>query len=155
VRQRAAANPRFLKQMSDNALRNGPPASWVGGMLGQLFGQEASLIDLKLNGTVPFVDGARLLALAQGVTVTGTAERLDALAQTGALPAPEARAWTDSFQFLQGLRLRIQHDAPAADDRNPNLIDADSLSELDRRILKEAFRQARKLQQRLALDYPG
>jgi CBS domain-containing protein len=34
-----------------------------------------------------------------------------------------------------------------------NKIDPDSLNDLDRRILKEAFRQARKLQTRLALDY--
>jgi signal-transduction protein with cAMP-binding, CBS, and nucleotidyltransferase domain len=31
----------------------------------------------------------------------------------------------------------------------------DDLSELDRRILKEALRQCRKLQQRLEVDYPG
>ena len=29
-----------------------------------------------------------------------------------------------------------------------------SLTSLDRRILREALRQVRKLQQRLALDYP-
>jgi CBS domain-containing protein len=34
-----------------------------------------------------------------------------------------------------------------------NYLDPDSLNALDRRILKEAFRQARKLQQRLRLDY--
>jgi CBS domain-containing protein len=38
---------------------------------------------------------------------------------------------------------------------NPNLLDTRTLSALDRRILKEAFRQARTLQQRLALDWPG
>ena len=34
-----------------------------------------------------------------------------------------------------------------------NLIDPALLNELDRRILKEAFRQARKVQAKLALDY--
>lgn len=154
VTERARANRRFLKQMSDNALRNAPPASWTGGVLGQLFGTEATEIDLKLNGTAPFVDGARLLALANGIALTGTAERITALAEQGTLPADEARAWTDAFQFLQSLRLRIQHrQSPGAE--NPNRLDARELSELDRRILKEAFRQARKLQQRLAADYPG
>ena len=38
---------------------------------------------------------------------------------------------------------------------NPNSLDTRTLSGLDRRILKEAFREARRLQQRLALDYPG
>jgi CBS domain-containing protein len=34
-----------------------------------------------------------------------------------------------------------------------NRINPDELNDLDRRILKEAFRQARKVQARLALDY--
>jgi CBS domain-containing protein len=155
VAQKAAANSRFLKQMSDNAMRNGPPASWTAGVLEQLFTREAASVDLKLNGTSPFVDGARLLALAHGVTATGTGERFEALVEAGAIPEAEAQAWVDSFQFLQGLRLRIQHADVAQQAENPNLIDTRDMSDLDRRILKEAFRQARKLQQRLALDYPG
>jgi CBS domain-containing protein len=34
-----------------------------------------------------------------------------------------------------------------------NHIDPDTLNELDHRILKEAFRQARKLQAKLSLEY--
>lgn len=154
VTARAQGNARFLKQMSDNALRNAPPPSWTGGLLGQLFSGEAAMVDLKLNGTAPFVDAARLLALAHGVTVTGTAERFAALVERGAIPASEGSAWTDAFQFLQSLRLRVQHQHAAAPE-NPNVIDTRTLSALDRRILKEAFRQARKLQQRLSVDFPG
>lgn len=154
VTARAAATPRFLKQMSDNAMRNGPPGSWSGGLLGQLFSQESAGIDLKLNGTVPFVDGARVLALAHRVPVTGTAARLEALQAAGVLPEAEVREWVQAFQFLQSLRLRVQHERQGQPD-NPNLIDPRTLSDLDRRILREAFRQARTLQQRLALDYPG
>jgi signal-transduction protein with cAMP-binding, CBS, and nucleotidyltransferase domain len=55
------------------------------------------------------------------------------------------------------LRLRTQHrragEATAAS--NPNVVALRDLSELDRRILVEALRQAQRLQQRLALDYPG
>ena len=58
-------------------------------------------------------------------------------------------------QFLQGLRLRVQHDNRDTTPENPNLIDTRTLSVIDRRILKESFREARKLQQRLAVDYPG
>jgi len=154
VTARAAANPRFVKQMSDNAMRNGPPGSWTGGLLGQLFTSESAQVDLKLNGTAPFVDGARVLALAHRVPVTGTAARLEVLQEAGVLPEGEVREWVQAFQFLQSLRLRVQHDQPAQ-VANPNLIDTRTLSDLDRRILKEAFRQARTLQQRLALDYPG
>jgi CBS domain-containing protein len=150
----ARANSRFLKQMSDNALRNAPPSSWTAGSIGQLFAAQASEVDLKMRGAVPFVDGARLLALAHGVEATGTAERFAALAQAGAIPEHEARSWIDAFQFMQALRLRAQHRSDANADK-PNTIDTHDLSALDRRVLKEAFHQAHLLQQRLALDYPG
>jgi CBS domain-containing protein len=51
------------------------------------------------------------------------------------------------------LRLRRQSaDGPAAAAAG-NRIDPDELNEVDRRTLKEALRQSRKLQSRLALDY--
>ncbi len=154
VTPRAAAVPRFLKQMSDNALRNGPPHSWTAGVIETLFGKEAAVVDLKLNGTVPFVDAARLLSLANGIRATGTVERFEALSGQGVVPAPEVRGWVDSFQFFQSLRLRAQHIGEAGEGGNPNTLDTRTLSGLDRRILKEAFREAHRVQQRLALDYP-
>jgi len=151
----AAAVPRFLKQMSDNALRNGPPQSWAAGVFETLFGREAVSVDLKMNGTVPFVDAARLLALANNIRATGTVQRFEALAEAAVALPREVRNWIDSFQFLQSLRLRAQHIDQAGPEGNPNVLDTRTLSTLDRRILKEAFREARLLQQRLALDYPG
>ena len=76
------------------------------------------------------------------------------------MPAAEVRAWCDAFEFIQLLRLREQHrrlagNAPAASGGNPNLTPLRTLSELERRILKEAMRQIRKVQQRLEVDYPG
>jgi CBS domain-containing protein len=44
------------------------------------------------------------------------------------------------------LRLRAQEHPHTT---NPNRIDPNSLNEVDQRMLKEAFRQARKVQQRL------
>lgn len=154
VSERAAAMPRFLKQMSDNALRNGPPASWTGGVIGQIFTHEAAEVDLKLHGTMSFVDAARLLSLAHRVKATGTVARLQELVSQGRLQENEVIGWIEAFQFLQSLRLRNQH-MPTTDDPNPNMMDTGKLSALDRRILKESFRQARKLQQRLAVDFPG
>ena len=68
-------------------------------------------------------------------------------------------AWIDSFEFLQLMRLREQHrrgQTGAQDESaNPNAVSPRDLSPLDRRILKESFRQARKIQQRLEMDFPG
>jgi len=155
VRAQARANPRFLKQMADNALSARPPSGWTGGLMDTWRPGGEQRIDLKLQATVPFVDAARVLALAHGIAATGTAERLQALQALGVLGADEVNAWVDAFQFLQGLRLRTQAQARQTGASQPNHLDPGGLSELERRILKEAFRQARKLQQRLMVDYPG
>jgi CBS domain-containing protein len=153
----AKATPRFLKQMSDNALRNRPPSA--GGVLDSVLGDGlGDSVDLKMNGTVPFVDAARIWALGGGLHETSTSARLRRLSEIDRIPAADVDAWIDAFEFLQLMRLREQHRrsaaAPGADD-NPNVVDPRQLSPLDRRILKESFRQARKVQQRLELDFPG
>jgi CBS domain-containing protein len=159
VVRRARDNPRFLKQMSDNALHNRPPAGGrlAESLLGELGGPDR--VDLKMQGTVPFVDAARIWALRAGLHETGTAERLRSLAEAGQLPADDVAGWVAAFEFLQLMRLRAQHRREHAygssRDDNPNEVELHALSPVDRRILNESFRQARKAQQRLALDFPG
>lgn len=156
VADRARRNPRFLKQMTDNALRNRPPLNWYGELQGDA--KNGNAIDLKLHGTSMIVDAARILALANGVVATSTMERLERAGPLAGIPPREIRAWIDAFDFLQMLRLRTQHRRAAGTlppHVSPNLVPLDDTSELDRRILKEALRQVRSLQQRLELDYPG
>jgi CBS domain-containing protein len=116
------------------------------------------VLDLKLHGTAIYVDAARLYALAHGLAATGTRARFEAAARAIGVPASEAEAWISGFEYLQLLRLQVQlrTDAPAgvdSSDGNPNLIDVSSLNDIDRRVLKESLRVARRLQQRIELDY--
>lgn len=148
VVESARRTPRFLKQMAMNALTHAAPLNW----LGSVDTDARGTIDLKLQGTAIFVDAARLFALAHGVTVTGTRERFEAAGTRLGLAAHEFEAWTGGFEFLQMLRLRVQLDE-AVDSDQPNRIDVASLNDIDRRILRESFRVARSLQQRLQLDY--
>ncbi len=155
--EHASRNRRFLKQMADNALRNRVPAP---GFFEALFGEAGGEpVDLKMHGTVPFVDAARIWALGAGLLETNTAERLRRLADLSRLPRDDVEGWIDAFEFMQLMRLREQHrraERPADDHgANPNVVDPRRLSPLDRRILREAFRQGRKIQQRLELDFPG
>jgi CBS domain-containing protein len=104
-----------------------------------------------MHGSRPFVDAARIFSLAYGVDVTSTAQRLRGAAEATNLGA-DVEAMIDGFYFIQLLRLRHQHDLNG-NDAGANRIDPDDLNELDRHILKEAFKQARKLQDKLRLDY--
>ncbi len=146
--------PRFMKQIADNALRNGPPLNWHGSIDTQEV-QGRAVVDLKMQGTALFVDVARLYALAHGIAATNTRARLEALGRLLGVEHAESDAWIAAFEFLQLLRLRVQLDqrgAVLAQD-NPNLVELAALNDIDRRVLKESFRLARRLQQRVQLDY--
>ncbi len=147
------ANPRFLKQMTQNALRNAPPLGLVRDFVLSDDNAHPHTLDLKLNGATPFVDGARIFALASGQPATGTARRLFQACRDLHIPDEEIKSWVQAFHFIQLLRLRHQHAQQRKGLEPDNYLDPDTLSVLDRRILKEAFRQARKLQARLTLDY--
>ncbi|MDO9071942.1 MAG: DUF294 nucleotidyltransferase-like domain-containing protein [Rubrivivax sp.] len=149
----AAKVPRFLKQLAGNALRYRVPLNWRGALETQTVdGRE--WLDLKLHGTAIFVDAARLFALAQGLPVLGTRARLEAAAPGMRVAAREGEAWVSAFEVLQGLRLQAQVSEGAAPPAgNPNLIDVGTLDDIERSILKEAMRVARRLLQRIELDY--
>ncbi|WP_332815415.1 DUF294 nucleotidyltransferase-like domain-containing protein [Ramlibacter sp.] len=144
----AQANPRFLKQLALNALGREPPLNWLGGIETAADGS----IDLKLQGAALFVDAARLYSLANGIDATSTRERLRLFGERAGLQPAETGAWIAGFEFLQMLRLRVQLGEGAVGDE-PNRVRLRDLHDVDRRILKESLRMARRLQQRMRLDY--
>jgi CBS domain-containing protein len=144
---------RFLHQMAANALRNRPPLGLVRDFVVDDAGERAGTLDMKLNGTTPFVDAARVFALATGTAATGTAARLRGAAPKLNIAASEIEAWVASFYFIQMLRLRGQHEENEAGREMDNRINPDSLNDLDRRVLKESFRQTRRVQARMVMDY--
>lgn len=134
-------NRLFLKHMVENALGNRPPL----GLLRDFVVDDGTL-DLKVNGVAPFVDAARIFALAAGSDETATIRRLRAASTAWHLDVAEVEGWIDAFLFIQLLRLRLHHEQHQAGTALTNRVNPDKLNNLDRRILKEAFRQARKLQ---------
>ena len=126
VLEQTRANRTFCRAMAETALQVRPP-------LGLLSDFSADEIDLKLLGARPIVDAARVLALGAGIGETGTAARLRAVSEPTAVEA---------FHYIQSLRLK-----------HGNRVHVSLLGKIDRRILKEAFRQAALLQERLRLDY--
>ena len=149
--QRVRGNTAFVRAMTVNALEQEPPLSWwrefrTGG--GKEF---PHTLDLKGQGIRVFVDAIRVFSLAHGIPHTNTVERLRDVRQALGMPVEEAAAMAAAFYQIQRLRLQSQvsGEFPAAANR----LNPDRLHKLDRQILKEAFRQARTLQQRLRLDF--
>jgi CBS domain-containing protein len=151
VLKRVPGENLFLRLMAGNAVQVEPPIGFIRDFTFDKSPDFPHTIDLKTYGARLFVDSARILALANGVTETGTAQRLRQLAERGKLGRDDVNAVIESFFFIQQLRLRNQQGG--ASEGAANRIDPDALNELDRLVLREAFKQAKKLQGRLQLEY--
>jgi CBS domain-containing protein len=140
-------NARFFRMMAQQALEIEPPLGLVRDFVLEDVGEHAGTIDLKKRGARLIVDAARVIGLATAVAHTGTAARLRLGGARINVPPAECEAVVDAFYFIQSLRLK------GAKGEAANRIDPAALNEVDRRILKECFRQAGRLQTRLRLDY--
>jgi len=157
---RVRGHGAFLHLLARAATQAKPALGLFAGFATQDAPGAPHTINLKANGARIFVDAARVLALAKGVRATNTATRLrEALAGTGQ-PASDTVALIDAFYFIQGLRLRRQANAPdaragtrGASEDLANRVDPDQLNPFEQSMLKETFRSARLLQNRLELDF--
>ncbi len=146
-------NSRFRRQLAANTMHIKPPLGLFGEFKVADVGDQVHTLDLKVQGLTPFVDAARIIALAHRVGETNTEERLRAAADKGALRQEDVAAWCEAYHFIQLLRMRNHRRQAREGKRLSNRLDPDTLNELDRRILKEAFRQGRKLHSKLELEY--
>ena len=146
-------NSLFLQSMARNALSVAPPLGTIRDFITDLEPGNPGKIDLKKYGSRIFVDVARIYALATGVHNTNSVQRLRIASKRLAIRDEQVNAVLEGLDFIQLLRLRHQYLEDKPGVQGDNLIDPNDLNELDRRVLKESFRQARKLQTRLKLDY--
>ena len=148
-----ADSPLFQRMLADNALRQKPPVGRLRDFVVARKGAEKDTLDLKVQGLTPFVDGARLLALANGISVSNTPERLRLLVEQEVIDAQDGAAYAEAYHFIQQTRLQQHQLQTRGGLPFSNRLDPDSLNQLDRRILRESFRQAQRLQSSLALRY--
>jgi CBS domain-containing protein len=147
------ANSAFQRMLAGNALSVSPPLGMIRDFVTENDENGKSFIDLKKFGARLFVDAARVMALANGVDAASTVKRLRRTAKLRGGAGDEVESLIDAFNFIQLLRLRHQHLETGQGRPGDNRIFVGRLNQLDRRILKEAFRQAKNLQQRLKLNY--
>ena len=151
-------NRLFLRMLVANALQAEPPLGWI-----RTFrtdeGEFAGTIDLKTHGTRIFVDAARAFALALGLSETNTSQRIRMAGpapqsrraghhrDSRRVPLPAAAATARAARWTGRCRRRRGRTTRHA--QGLNRIDPYALNEVDQRMLREAFRQARALQTHL------
>jgi CBS domain-containing protein len=145
---RAGKDRFFLSTLARTALESKPPSS----LLLRLKG-ESSLVNLKGHGITPIVQLARCYALEMGNNRRPTLERLDAAVRDG-LMGKDTRAHVgEAFQFLNGLRLRLQLRRLAEGLAPSNEVKLSDLSAIERARLKDSFSAISDWQELAAFHY--
>ncbi|MBP8198276.1 MAG: CBS domain-containing protein [Chromatiaceae bacterium] len=148
---KAPEHPLFLRLLAELALGVAPPLGWAGRFTYDRNRAFPHTLDLKLQGARLFVDVARVGSLAKGIWATSTADRLRATGTGPGRSAEDIAAEVEGFHLVQRFRIRQQLVTP--DHDAANRVDPAGLNELNRLMLKEALKQAKKMQARLRQDY--
>jgi CBS domain-containing protein len=109
----------------------------------------AGSIDIKQSGLLPVQNIARYHALARGITIQSTAERLTALCEVDADGAEHYRTLRESYLTMQQLQLEHHAEAVRRGRKPENVVDTEALRPLTRVTLREALRVVAAAQERL------
>ncbi|HEY1479237.1 MAG TPA: putative nucleotidyltransferase substrate binding domain-containing protein, partial [Gaiellales bacterium] len=147
VLRRARQHPDFLRQIARSATEIKPPLGFRGALA-------AREIDLKRRGVIPITNIARYHALANGITVSGTDDRLAAAQELGAFEAEDGIALREAAAVIA--RTRYDHHAAQlqAGLTPDSVIDPGDMAPLSRAGLRDAFLAISRAQKRLNVHRP-
>jgi CBS domain-containing protein len=129
------------------------------GFRGQLatgqHGDPPGRLDLKRGAIIPLVNLVRFHALAGGVTISSTLDRIEAAASIGVLDRAVADGLREAFEVIN--RIRFDHHAGQvqAGATPDNLIDPEELPPIARAELREALAVVRRAQKRVGAWSPA
>jgi CBS domain-containing protein len=125
------------------------------GFRGQLaterHGEDAGRLDIKRGGIIPLVNLVRYHALANGVSISPTLDRLEAVASAGGLEPDLKDALREAFEVITRLRFAHHAELIAAGTPADNLIDPGALAPIARTELREALLVVRRAQKRIVV----
>lgn len=155
ARIRAARQyPQFMRLMARTA--TGYPVAL--GFRGQLAtgheGDPPGKLDLKRGAIIPLVNLVRFHALAAGVTISPTLDRIEAVATVGQLDRATADGLREAFVMINGIRFDHHAAQVQAGVTPDNLIDPDELAPIARTDLREALHVVRRAQKRVGAWSP-
>ena len=150
----AREHPEFMGLIARSALGNPVALSFRGALAVEKSGEHAGRLDLKRGAILPLVNLVRFHALACGVTISPTVDRIDAVAASGGVPAETAAALKEAFAVIT--RLRFAHHAAAieAGRAADNMLEPGALSPIARTELREALAAIKRAQKPLGAWAP-
>lgn len=136
----------FKSVLAFISITHKPPLGFFRNFVLERTGEHKNELDLKLYGTGPIANVARLFALDEEIEQTNTQDRLAALFTTPQDDPTLFRDLQETFEFLTLLRLECQLRQVREGEPLSNYIRPEALTHLQRSLLKEAFRVTARAQ---------
>jgi len=152
-RQLAAEGGLFRSVLAFISTENKPPLGFFRTLVLERSGDHKNELDLKLCGTAPIVNAARLFALSYGIEAVNTIDRLSALSNVAVVEPELLRELGEAFEFLLLLRLELQLGQARAGQALGNHVRPASLTHLQRNLLREAFHTIARIQSVIDSQY--
>jgi CBS domain-containing protein len=114
----------------------------------------AGRLDIKQHAIIPVVNLVRFHALATGVTISPTLDRVEAVTSAGGLPRGDGGALSEAFEVITRVRFAHHTTLIAAGAPADNLIDPGALTPIVRTDLREALNVVKRAQKRLGAWAP-
>lgn len=153
IRTRASDSIHFLACMARNALNRTPPLGFFKNFVMEKDGQKRNSMNLKRRGTAPLADLIRVHGLAVGARAQNSFDRLDTIIEADLLPEGRGPDLRDAMEFISMVRIRHQALKIGSGSKPDNNIEPESLSEFERRHLKDAFQVLSDAQSFLRFRY--
>lgn len=143
-------NQMFFTQFARPTLSFDTPS----GLFAALFERRrAEAVDIKKAGIFPIVHGVRALALEKRRAETNTVERIQVLAELGALDRKMAADLVEAFTILSTIRLKARVDLDEEEGGElaiDNLVHPDRLGKLDRDQFKDCLALVKSFKELIA-----
>ena len=139
-------NRMFLGIVANILVHNPPPIGFFKGFVVEKNGRHRDELNLKVKGTALFVDILRLFSLEKGIQETSTVERIEALRSRHGMVETFGEELKHAFDFVASLRIRHQLQQAQEGKRIDHFLNPDSLSKVEKKMLKEAFDLVEKFQ---------
>jgi CBS domain-containing protein len=142
-------HPQFMRLIARSATGFQVGLGFRGQLATERDGEHAGRLDIKHRAIIPLVNLVRYHALATGVTISPTLDRIEAVTSAGGLQRADGDALREAFEVIA--RVRFEHHAGliAAGAPPDNLIDPGALAPIARTDLREALSAVKRAQKRV------
>ena len=149
IQKQIDSNKNILRFMSLNSISNTPPLGIFRNFVLEKHGKHKNEFDIKIRGITPLIELARILSLENKISERSTIYRFEKLSHVYQNHKNEFREGISAFEVLTRLRLINSIE----NSNSKNFINPNTLSKMEKDILKHTFEIIRDLQKYLEIHF--